>query len=52
MASVAAPGSVVITAETAALLGESFEMEPLAEMLVKGKGMLRPFRLAGRANPA
>jgi guanylate cyclase len=47
MASLATPGTIAMTAESAALLGEGFDVEPLADVMVKGKGMLRPFRLAG-----
>ena len=45
MASIAEPGGVVVTAETAAGLTGDFRLEPMPDVSVKGKGVLRPFRL-------
>jgi adenylate cyclase len=47
MASLAEPGSVVITAETASALSDEFRVEAMADVAVKGKGVLRPYRLIG-----
>ncbi len=52
MASIAEPGGVVVTAETAAVLADSFRVEPMPDVTVKGKGVLRPYRLVGRASSA
>jgi guanylate cyclase len=52
MASIAEPGNVVVTAETAASLAEGFVVEPMPDVAVKGKGVLRPFRLVGSASSA
>ena len=49
MASIAEPGGVVVTAETAAELTEAFRTEPMPDMSVKGKGIRRPFRLVASA---
>jgi guanylate cyclase len=49
MASVAEPGRVVVTAGTAAALADAFRVEPMADVPVKGKGVLRPYRLVSRS---
>ena len=51
MASVADPGGIVVTAETAAALTDGFRTEALADVEVKGKGVLRPYRLVS-ASPS
>ena len=52
MASIAEPGGVVVTAETAAGLAGDFRLEPMPDVSVKGKGVLRPFRLVDFASSA
>jgi class 3 adenylate cyclase len=52
MASIAEPGGVIVTAETAALLADGFRVEPVPDVSVKGKGILRPYRLVGTASSA
>ncbi len=52
MASIAEPGGVVVTAETAAGLPGDFRLEPMPDVSVKGKGVLRPFRLVDFASSA
>ena len=52
MASVAQPGSVVVTPETAAALTDAFRIEPMEEVPVKGKGVLRPYRVVSRSMSA
>jgi len=52
MASIAEPGAVVVTAETAALVAGGFRVEPMPDVDVKGKGTLRPYRLGRLAASA
>ena len=53
MASIAEPGGVVVTAATAAVLtGPGFRVDPMPDVNVKGKGVLRPYRLVGFASSA
>jgi guanylate cyclase len=52
MASIAEPGGVVVTAETAAALADGFVVEPLPDVTIKGKGVLRPYRLVASTSSA
>ena len=47
MESHAPPGSIQITAETAALLGGAYRLQPRESVDVRGKGKMRPYLLLG-----